>query len=169
MNALDIQNAIIPRIFAVVGFPLVEADQMDRMEERLEGTHAVFKFTTPHGKDNGQADYTEQDTGAELRQSMVESVRVVLSITGIADKAHASIEAARALRDWFTFHGVEDMQDTGIAVISIGDIGNRDSVNEDETRNGFDVTLRTGREVSRVIEYFDAVAVNGADILKGEE
>lgn len=159
MTPLEIQNAIIPKAFAHAGFPIIEAEQT--LGKIPDGPHAIFKFTTADGKDVGQPNFAVEQTAEEYRETMSEDVRVVVSVTAIAEENHASIGAAQAIRNWFTFHGYEDMDNAGIVVVSVGDIGNRDSINEDERRNGFDVTLRVARELSRVSTYIETAEATG--------
>jgi hypothetical protein len=45
-------------------------------------------------------------------------------------------------------------------------MGNRDSINEDERRSGFDITLRVGREMTRTADYIETIEAPIGEIIK---
>lgn len=157
MTANDIRLAIIDALTTHAGFPVIEADQDG---DRPEGTHAVFKFTLPHGKDVGRPDYSGQLNGGVYSEVMTAGVRFVMSVTAIDEKDYISMDAAQALHDWFTFHGYEIMDGAGVVVVSVSDIGDRNSLDDEEKRRGFDVFLRSARTISRVSNYIETVEIN---------
>jgi hypothetical protein len=164
MTPLEIQNAIIPKVNAYVGFPVIESNQT--IGDIPDGRHAVFTFLTPHGVDTGGANYSNADTADGYQETRSDDIRVVMSITSIDSTTHGSIEAAQAIREWFEFYGADDLYLSDIALVSIGDMGNRDSINEDERRSGFDITLRVGREMTRTADYIETIEAPIGEIIK---
>jgi hypothetical protein len=155
VTPIEIQNEIIPKVNAYAGFPVIEGDQP--IGSIPDGRHAVFTFLTPHGQDTGGANYSNRSTADSYEETRSDDVRVVMSFTAIDSTTHGSISAAQAIREWFEFYGDEDLYMAGIALVTIGDIGNRNSINEDERRNGFDITLRVGREMTRTADYIETI------------
>lgn len=155
MNISDVRNSLIPLLKAHTGRPVIEADQGGEVPD---GEHVVYKFTTPYAKEIGMPN-VRYSGSSDLDKTQAEEYRITLSLTAIAEDNDISMNLAQSLRDWFTFYGQEIMQGLGIAAVTIGDINNRDSVNDDETRQGFDISLRITREISRKMDYYNKVAI----------
>lgn len=156
MNVTTFKNAVIPKIKAFTGFPIIQADQIGNAPE---GPHVVYKITTSHGKDRGQA----EETGLALHDKFVllrtESFRRVISFTAYAMEDDDSLELAQAVHDWFTFAGYDELSMLGIVLIEATTVQNRDAfvLEEYERRNGFDVTLRMTRETQRELDYIERI------------
>jgi hypothetical protein len=156
MNIAGVRDALIPLLKTYAGIPIIEADQGGEVPE---GNHAVYKFTSPYIREN-QRPNVIYNQGNVLSQTQSEEYRITLSITAVAEDNDDSLELAQALYDWFSFHGQDHMLNADIVPLSIGDIANRDSVNDDETRQGFDVTFRVSRELVRDIDFFESIEIN---------
>jgi hypothetical protein len=152
---------MIPKLFAFVGCPIIEADQA--MGDIPDGRHVIFKFTTAHAKDVGLPNYSHEYALNEFRETLSDDMKVIISVTAIDETNAGSIAAAQDVKEWLEFHGADDLDAAGIVVADIGDIASRDSINEDERRNGFDVTLRVSRTVTKTADYIESVGG-----LKGE-
>lgn len=159
MTANDIQIAIIDALTLYAGFPVIESDQDG---DRPEGTHSVFTWTMDAGKDIGRPDYMLNQSYAE---TMTEGVRFVLSFTAVAGFNYLSQAAAHKVRDWFRFIGEEVLDAAGVVVVDVTDIGNRNSVDEDERRNGFDVFMRSTRTLTKNGTFIEFTGISGEIIL----
>lgn len=159
MNVISVQNAIIRLIKAYTGRPIIQADQSGELPE---GPHAIFKFIVPYSKGVGRPEVSSKVDEHGLTRIQTETFNMTVSFTAISDveDPDASIELAQSIHDWFDFVGYDDMSAAGIVVSSLGDIGNRDSVNDDESRQGFDVILRTRREISKASGWIESVEVS---------
>lgn len=156
MNLSDVRNYLIPLLKAHTGVSVIEADQGGEIPD---GNHAVYKFTVPYSKEVGRPNVSYDDSET-YNQIQSEDYRITLSVTAISEDNDDSTSLAQNIHDWFTFYGEDSMQSAGIVPVSVGDLGNRDSVNDDETRQGFDVILRLSRELTREIGYYDKVLIN---------
>jgi len=159
----EIRDLIIPALKTHIGgLPVIEADQTGK---RPTGAHATYKFTSPYVKDIGQPEVTVVETAETYLLRQTETFKVTLSITAYHKDVDESIELAQKIRDWFDFYGQEDLEAAGIAVVSLGQVENRDAlvVDDYERRNGFDVILRAHKTLQQGIEevgYFDKVEIN---------
>lgn len=166
MNKEDIQDAIIPLLSTFMGTQLYEANQDTNVPE---GPHAIFNFTSPYIKDVGMESrgIIAHDNNLEITHSedfkFTMSLTVVVPVEG-ADHNKAkslSLQMAQTMRDWFAFYGEEAIMMFGIAVTNLTDVTDRNSINEDEYRNGFDITGRAHRVLSKTIDYFDKTEIQG--------
>jgi hypothetical protein len=159
MNISELRDFLIPLLKNHAEVPVIEADQGGEIPD---GEHAVYKFIAPYVKEVGMPNVRYSGSASFLKQHHDEDYRATISITAISDENDNSLELAMSMREWFTFYGVDRLQTAGITAVTIGDIGNRDSVNDDETRQGFDVSLRIPRELSREVDYFNRVDIKRA-------
>lgn len=163
MSIEDFRNKVIPAIHALVGVPIVEADQT---ADAPEGLHASYKVTLPYAKGVGQPDRMYKDDGISLDMVNVENYKATVSITtyafddpenGIFD---LSENLAQDIHDWFRFHGEDILGECGIVIMDATDVSNRDTiiVENYERRHGFDCIMRMSREiVTKDVGYFDRV------------
>lgn len=156
MKIVDVRNALIPKIKAFCGVPVIEADSNGT---KPGGSHATYKFTNPYGKDVGRAAEFYQDN-AMIRQ---ESFKTTISFNAYDLDEDVSRELAQQIYDWFEFYGYEDLRASNIAVVELTNIANRDAfvVENYERRNGFDVIIRIGRELERVAIDIERVETTG--------
>lgn len=161
MNITELRDSIIPKLKAFCGVPIIEADQVAK---KPETTHATYKFTSPYLKDVGWADIVPEGEGDTYTLNHKETYKVVASFTAYDADIDLSIQLAQKMHDWFAFQGRFDLDDAGIVVVSLGDVENRDALVVDgyERRNGFDVTFRVGRVLSKPFDWIDR-----AEITKG--
>lgn len=161
MNAADVQNAVIPLIKSFIGFPVIEADQVGEIPE---GPHVVFKFTVSYTKGVGRPDVRseEDSTVRGLNRIQSEDYNMTVSFTAVTDIEEESTtarEIAQEVRDWFDFYGYDEMSAAGIVVVSLGDVGDRNSVNDEEDRQGFDSILRVRRELVKSIPWIEKTEI----------
>lgn len=163
MNKDDVQDIVIPLLGEYLGVQPIESDQDS---EPPTGIHIAFNFTVPYTKDVGSPDRTYEPDADGLKMVQEEDYKMVISLTSIAPvettgghtaAKRESLSLAVRAADWFRFYGEIDLMLEGIAITGITDVVNRDSINEDEYRNGFDVTLRVRKRLEQNIDYFTSV------------
>lgn len=157
MDKETIQDAIIPLLSSFLSVQLVESGQAGDVPD---GPHVVFTATLPYGKDVGRPDRSYVSGPDTLDKKQDEDFITVWSFTSIHDSRASSISLAQQTRDWFSFYGEDFLSELDIAVVNITGMSNRDSVNEYEYRNGFDVTLRAHRQITASVGYFDKINYN---------
>lgn len=158
MNLRDFKDTLIPAIKPFCGVPVIEADQDG---DKPDEPHITFKVTSPYIKGVGQANETYNET--ELSQE--EEFKRILSFNAYAMDEDVSNELAQSVHDWFRFHGSDFLDANNIVVSDITDVQNRDVflVDDYERRNGFDVTLRLSRALSKPMEYIEKAEVERED------
>jgi hypothetical protein len=159
VNIAEVRNALIPKIKAFCGVPIIQADQIG---DKPDGAHATYKFTNAYGKDVGRP--VEAYDGNGMVQK--ETYKVTISLNAFDMDDDISRELAQQIYDWFQFHGVDDLMAANIAVVELTSIANRDAfvVENYERRNGFDVIIRVGRELARVVNDVERVETSGETI-----
>lgn len=160
MSIAEVRDAVIVPLYAFCdSVPIIKADDIG---DRPEGTHATYKITLA-SKDIGQAAKGGEMVGGVFYVTSKTMERVTLSFNAYAADDFASRELADKIHGWFTFHGLETLDDAGIAVIEVTDIENRDVMilDEYERRNGFDVILRVGKVMSKQMDYIENADIQG--------
>lgn len=156
MTGADIQNVIIPKLKAFTGRVLVQADQGNEIPEL---PHIVFKIIVPYAKGTGRPELRSEQTAQEYRRIQSEEYRLTFSFTAVTEDGDTATELAQSVHDWFDFYGYEELDMLGVVIVSLGDLGNRDSVVDEEARRGFDVVLRATRELSKASSYIDKAEI----------
>lgn len=156
MRVPEVQDAIIPLIADYTGVRVIEADQKI---EYPDAPHVVFKFTVPYNKSTGRPSVTGSNTPDGYSEVMEEDYNMTVSFTAVSESLDDARQTAMSIRDWFDFNGADDLRAAGIAIVSIGDVQNRDSVIDEESREGFDVILRVHRKLTRVIPWIERVEI----------
>jgi hypothetical protein len=156
MKASEIRAALIPKLSAFCGFPIIQGDGNGPLPD---GVHATYKITTPNGKDNGGP--VEIYSNGEF--TFQESKKVTISFTAYDADDDVSFDAAEKIHDWFKFYGEVDLNAANIAIVELSNITNRDAfvVENYERRNGFDVIIRVIREFTRVATYIERAEITG--------
>lgn len=164
MDKEKVQDIVIPLLAEYLAVQPVEADQ--DVDNVPEGVHLSFDFIVPYTADVGTPDRTHRSEDGKLYVVHDEDYKMTLSLTAIApikavgghaEAKRESLSLANRAADWFRFFGELDLMFEGIAILNITDIANRDSLNEDEYRNGFDVVFRVHKTLEKQIDYFDHV------------
>lgn len=155
----EVRGLIIPAINSFCGVPVIEADQEG---DALTGLYVLYKFTTARMNDVGRSDDV-YDNGT---LKSIEQYKMVISINAIGDDLDQSEGLANQIYEWFSFHGSDLLEDNNIAVVDMTSIQNRDTflIDEYERRNGFDVTIRVTKEISRTVDYIETVVSNNQTI-----
>lgn len=158
MNTAGIQDTIIGPLEAHTGVPFVMSGQDGEIPD---GPHFVFTFTVPYTKGVGRPTIRTEADETELRRIQSEQYNVTLSITAVTawDDSEQCVELAQAARDWLEFFGYDTLSAADIVVANLTDVGNRDSVNDDETRWGFDAIFRVSRELVQAINWIERVEI----------
>lgn len=159
MMTWDVQNVIVKRIREHAGFPFIQADQGGEIPD---GPHAVFKFTVPYNKGIGRPTITTDEDAEGFKRMQSETYNITLSVTAVTDwkDPDGALALAQSIRDWFDFHGYETLDDNGIVVANLTDIGNRDTINDEEARRGFDAILRVSRELVQAANWIEKADVS---------
>lgn len=166
MIELLIRDELIPELKKKVGFPIIQGNQNVTPPET---DHAVFNFTTLAQKDVGLESLTmEPGADGELYAVYTQEFKTVMSLTTVVevdgDVTHAaaqdaSLKNASDMLQWFTIFGRSFIISKNIAVTNVSEIQPRDSINEDEYRWGFDVTMRYTQEVRVKEDFFTQIYV----------
>lgn len=155
MDKESLQTVIIPPLAEFLGIQPFESNQGNDVPE---GPHIIFTATSPYIKDVGRPiTYTVPGVDS-LTRVMEDNHKVVLSFTAIAETGADAFKMALNVFDWFRFYGEDTLMNADIAVLNLTEVGNRDSINEDEARRGFDVTLRVSKALSKTVGYIETIA-----------
>lgn len=160
MSIVDFREIIIPAIKKFVAAPIIEADQT---EDRPDEPHVTYKVTLPYSKDVGGPDVQTIQYADRIELQQSEQHKATVSINTFAfddpDKGifDLSVNLAQQIYDWFTFYGVELLDQYDIVIVELTDVTNRDAiiVEDYERRHGFDVIMRMNRKMVKVVDYFD--------------
>lgn len=163
MNTANIQDTIIGPLEAHTGVTFVMSGQDG---EIADAPHVVFTFTVPYTKGVGRPTQRIESNAEGVRRIQSEQYNVTLSITAVTDweESERCVELAQAARDWFDFFGYDVLSAADIVAANLTDVQNRDSVNDDESRWGFDAMLRVSRELvqsTNWIERVEATQIQG--------
>lgn len=125
--------------------------------------YATYHLSSPYIKDKGQPNITTKETSDKLYTDYEDTFITTLSFNVYADKNETTIDHANKLRRWFLFFGQDFLQDSGIAVVTVGNIENRTTflVDSYEYKYGFDVHLRMTEHVEVESEWFNQVEIKG--------
>lgn len=154
MDKESAQAAIIPPLAEFLGMQPFEADQGN---DAPDGPHVIFTATSPYIKDSGKPISYTVPGDTSLTRVMEDNHKIVLSFTAIAETGAAAFELAMNVFDWFKFYGYDAIDAADIAILNITEVVNRDSINEDEARRGFDVTLRVSKTLTQTVNYIETI------------
>lgn len=159
MKISEIRDSVIIPLHEFAGVPVIEQDDIG---DQPTGPHATYKFTSAYIKDVGMGEEWAEETQSTYTLNRREMFKVTLSFNAYDMDSDESYDLATKLNEWFRFYGQELLESAGIAVVSVGNIENRDSfvVDEYERRNGFDVILRVGKEMALDVGYIEKVEIN---------
>lgn len=165
MDEIKIRSLLIPKLKEHVKVPVIEGNQY---MEPPESDHIVFNWIA-NAKDIGMESIeygTDEEGNANVTYSL--DYRSTLSLTSVCEVTDTgthsqakdkSYNLAQLGRQWFTFIGRSYIIANGIAVVEVTGIQSRDSINEEEYRRGFDVSLRYRDVVTVPIDYFTKIYV----------
>lgn len=165
MDELKIRSLLIPKLFEHVGVPVIEGNQYATPPE---AEHFVYNWITMGSDEQLESISTTFDEEGNGYVTYTQDHRSTLSLTAISpvldDMTHSEAKdkgyrMAQSAKDWFTFGARSFIIATGIAVVSVTELNNRDSINEEEYRQGFDVSIRYSREVKVPVDYFEKIYV----------
>lgn len=154
MDKESLQAAIIPPLAEFLGIQPFEANQGNDVPE---GPHVIFTATSPYIKDVGKAVSYTIPGESSLTRVMEDNHKIVLSFTAIAETGADAFGMALNVFDWFRFYGEEILDAADVAVLNLTEVGNRDSINEDEARRGFDVTLRVSKTLTKTVDFIETI------------
>jgi len=125
--------------------------------------YATYNITAPYIQERGHPNITAKERGGELYQYFEVQYLITISFNVYADKNESTIDQTMKLRQWFLFLGQDFLQDSGIAVVSVGNIENRTTflVDSYEYKYGFDVQLRMTQTTEVKSDWFDKVTFKG--------
>lgn len=149
---------IIPINNYLEGIPIIQSNQEG---EPPETPHFIFTFITQFIAAGGQPYDVYEDAGTDLIATRIEGFNFTVSFTAISGSEEESTLMCMRLRKWFTIFGEDYLDENALVIDNISDIQNRDSFDEDENRQGFDVTFATYEETSRIIDWFDTIKIGG--------
>lgn len=156
MNATEVQDTVIPLITEYMSVMVIEADQPG---EYPDAPHVVFKITVPYTKSIGRPAVTGEERPEGYSEVLTEDYNLTISFTSVSEAVEEARANAQRIRDWFEFFGYEELSLLNVAISGLGDVQNRNSVIDDESREGFDVVLRVHRELTRIIPWIENVEV----------
>lgn len=165
MDEIEIRALVIPKLFSHVGVPVIEGNQYSNPPDK---EHYVFNWITMGTNEQLESIETEFDADGVGYVTYTQDHRSTLSVTSISpvldDMTHSEAKdkayrMAQSAKDWFTFGARSFIIASGIAVVSVTEINNRDSINEEEYRQGFDVSIRYSRTVRVPVDYFTKIHV----------
>ena len=159
MKASELRDILIPAINEHTGSPIIQGDQIG---DKPEIAHATFKFTTPYGRGVGQAEEIPVIVDGVYTLRRKDEFQTVISFTAFAMNDDESVDLAQSIHDWFSFYGVDILQNIGIAVVDQTNVTNRDAfvIEDYERRNGFDVILRITRIQDLEVNWIETVQID---------
>ncbi len=147
---------IIPINEYMQGIPVIQSNQEG---EPPEGTHIIFTAIVQFAQANFTPYFEYEQSGEELVKNYVEGYKFTVSFTVISGTEEEATTVAFQLRKWFAVIGDDALDAIGLVVDNISDIINRNSFDEDEQRQGFDVIFSAVQITPQIVEWFDTIKV----------
>lgn len=157
---MNISEILRPRIWQDLGRFFVDLESGVPRPPLPFISHKLISYV-PQAKSE-----THTFDGENVVVKQTEHPLQTLSLSVYADTQAEAQGVALALKDWFDFTGREYLSENGIVVVRIENIQDRTVFLETdyEFRVGFDVILRTKREVTKKIEHIETTIVNNERI-----
>lgn len=161
-----IRTAIVSGLTAHLGVPVV---MLAQDAPRPPYPFVGYRFTVPYGAEPGlpvetgeQVSSTDPDWEHDYRYRQQSQPMMTLSVTAYTEEPDASNALALAALEWFQFQGYQHLKDSGIIVLPGSTVQDRDIqlVDYYERRQGFDVILRVGSELTRTVPTIESVEID---------
>lgn len=160
-----LRTAVVSGLNAYLGVLVVVAEQARKRPSYPFLTLNISGPFNPEGMHHTvtASKVASQDPGFEFDVEYTAEAQVTLSLSINAysksfDECH---ELAIKAHSWFSFVGHQVLKDSGLVVVSVGSVGERDSliITDYERRNGFDVTLRAVHQMMRTVETIESIDI----------
>lgn len=135
-----IRSAIVRPLSATLGIPVIMGDQTGEMPPY---PFVTYKMTSPYLAPAHGVESVEQ-TAFEIKRKQEKHVEIVFSFTVHSADADEAYQRCYALIEFFDFTGRDSLRGTGITVVEVTSVQNRDVflTVEYERRVGCDVRFR---------------------------
>ena len=164
---IPVVKSLITQLYKDTKIRVIKADTTAPIPSLPFG---VYKVTSPYIKEAGMPNETYVNNEGSLSMIREESYKTSLSMNLYGKTDEEAMEKASIIRNWFTFHGEQFIQEQNAAVTRVGNIENRTSLLSDsaqgaktgfEYRHGFDIQLRLSNTQIKVTDHFDTIEMGG--------
>jgi hypothetical protein len=120
--------------------------------------YGMYLVTSPYIRGTGKGVVTQYTDGIETFEKREEQYKFTVSLSFYGEDNETAIDRAMKVHQWFLFLGQAFITEKNLAVVSVGNIGDRTTfiVDDYEYKHGFDVQFRAldeqVRKLTEVIE-----------------
>lgn len=157
MNAIEVRNTIIEKLYNHLQIPVIPSDEDADIPER---PYVVYGITSDYLK-NGQDSLTYKQEADHLVKIYENLVEASYSFTVHSDSRDEAMSICYRLIEYFDRIGRDELSFAGITVVGISNVQNRSVLLVDhyERRYGADVRFRYLNRTEQAIDYIEHAKV----------
>lgn len=159
INIQEIINLIALELYNYTGSLAVPSESIG---PKPNYPYLAYKVTTPYIPPNNQGNYSIEEVGGVITETVTLQPTFTISINAYSDDGIECQELIKKAYEWFRHVGYQSLSDINVVVVNVRAFGDRTLLIVDnyEVRIGMDITLRTVDTISRQIDTIETWAMN---------
>ena len=165
MNVEGIMTLIVKRLHELLGIPVISSTMTT---ERPPYPFLTYTIIAPRINPRGQPVMKREIIGAtdgdfeyDIKETAIDQPTFTVSFSIVAGTTVSALEAIHEITDTLKHVLYYELKDVGAVVVTVGNIQDRSLLIVDhyEYRYGFDLTVRTTNETTRIVETIENINI----------